>query len=92
MTERQAIIASIKHWESEIELEVTHKYLKDAPVRCSLCFEYFRDDCKDCPIKFFTGKSSCDCTPYHLFSSGNEERTRLELDFLWNIYYAMGYK
>lgn len=36
-------------------------------ANCALCYEYFDEACKNCPIRKFTGFRSCDNTPFRVW-------------------------
>ena len=61
---REALEASIKHWEENAVAETFDDASIDAG-NCALCIYYFDSgNCTDCPVKIKTGKSHCDNTPY----------------------------
>jgi hypothetical protein len=62
-----AIRASIAKWKTIV------KYLTEHPNTiivdggrhtCALCFLYWSDDCKGCPVHLYTGQRGCATTPY----------------------------
>lgn len=105
MTKKQALRASITHWEKDIvgRLEKNESIVElVGRFGCSLCMKFIEENCKDCPVRYYSGEASCRQTPYVKFDKMYEDFSYelkqlikpagLEFDFLLNIWYAEGHE
>jgi hypothetical protein len=60
---REALEASIKHWEANVAAEKPEDF-HYGPDHCALCREFRDDGCYGCPVRKKTGEGCCFNTPY----------------------------
>lgn len=61
---RQALEASIKHWEENLAAETPDAASVHASD-CALCNLFAAEFCTGCPVAERTGTDCCEDTPYH---------------------------
>lgn len=59
--QKKALKASVKHWEEDNVKLINPSISWNS---CACCLIYFRDECRSCPIRMFTGEVRCNSTPY----------------------------
>ena len=60
---KEALLASIKHWEENLAAESPEQASVDGE-NCALCQTF--TNCRSCPVFFSTGLPQCENTPYYL--------------------------
>lgn len=60
---REALEASIKHWEENVAAKTVHDVLIGARA-CALCVRFLSQGCIGCPVFKTTGQVACRETPY----------------------------
>lgn len=94
---REALEASIKHWEENVSAK-TVRAASTGARECALCQLFLEGSCKRCPVFERTGQPACRETPYDAASKayvkwclGNGTRrafraaAQAELDFLRSL-------
>lgn len=68
MTKRQVELlkGSIEKW---VKIKQSVKAAEKGPYDCTLCDEYHKKGCNNCPIEKHTGRTFCDDTPYIAWGS-----------------------
>ena len=97
---KEALEASIKHWEENLQRVQNKELPKVSASDCNLCNLYYKVSpyrCKDCPISIFVMAPGCLRTPYpeitkvlstiHIFEEWDtlEKLVQEEIDFLKSL-------
>ena len=91
----KALRKSIAHWK-RLATGKRHTGEDVGPFHCALCEMFFHEeDCRGCPVRERTGKSTCQDSPYHdaweaaeltsLDSASFKKKAAIELAFLKSL-------